>query len=232
MECDSRRDSWENSDLRRILCVHGIVMNLRTSRSIVGSLLLAVGLMAAACTTKREVAPGTDPELATRGSIDVTARLVEIPEGAIFERELYNYATVLKYEVLEVHRGKVKGQTIYVGHYNPFKPRPEAADRRVHDVGGNLKSFRAGEVHRMALEESMLDHFTGGSSTSIPRKTQTRSTGPSGRIWPAVNGGARQAVRSTLSRSNGLPDRGLHDVSAAWNRERKWCQFIFSQKMN
>ena len=32
----------------------------------------------------------------------------------------------------------------------------------VPDVGGNLKSFRAGQVHRMALEESMLDHFTGG----------------------------------------------------------------------
>ena len=103
-----------------------------------------------------------DPELAKRGSIEVTARLVEIPEGAIFERRVYNYATVLKYEVLEVHRGNVKGQTIFVGHYNPFKPRSEAADRRVPDVGGNLKSFNAGQVHRMALEDSMLDHFMGG----------------------------------------------------------------------
>src|SRR5262249_4857353 len=106
--------------------------------------------------------PGRDPEVAKRGSIEVTARLVEIPEGAIFQRELYNYATVLKYQVLEVHRGKVKGQTIYVGHYNPAKPRSEAADRRVLDVGGNLESFRAGQVHRMALEDSLLDHFTGG----------------------------------------------------------------------
>jgi hypothetical protein len=138
-------------------------MRSRTSRIVVGILLLAAGLMAAAC-AKREGAasPGSDPELAKRGSIEVTARLVEIPEGAIFKRELYNYATVLKYEVLEVHRGKVKGQTIYVGHYNPFKPRSEAADRRVPDVGGNLKEFRAGQVHRMALEESMFDHFTGG----------------------------------------------------------------------
>ena len=114
------------------------------------------------CRERGRGSSSSDPELAKRGSIEVTARLVEIPEGAIFERELYNYATVLKYEVLEVHRGKVKGQTIYVGHYNPFKPRSEAADRRVPDVGGNLKSFRAGQVHRMALEESMLDHFTGG----------------------------------------------------------------------
>jgi len=120
--------------------------------------------MAAGCANSREaaVSQGTDPELTNRGSIEVTARLVEIPEGAIFDRPLYNYATVLKYEVLQVHRGKVKGQTIYVGHYNPAKPRSEIADRRVQDVGGTLKWFRPGQVHRMALEESMLDHFTGG----------------------------------------------------------------------
>ena len=92
----------------------------------------------------------------------MTARLVEVPAGAIFKRELYNYATVLKYDVIEVHRGNVKGQTIYVGHYNPFKPRSEAADRRAPDVGGTLKSFTAGQVHRMSLEESMFDQFTGG----------------------------------------------------------------------
>jgi hypothetical protein len=137
-------------------------MSSRTSRTVVGNLLLAVGLMAAACARRREGAASPDPELAKRGSIEVTAKLVEIPEGAIFQRELYNYATVLKYQVLEVHRGNVKGQTIYVGHYNPAKPRSEVADRRVQDVGGNLKSFHAGEVHRMALEGSMFDHFTGG----------------------------------------------------------------------
>jgi hypothetical protein len=138
-------------------------MSLRTSRTVVGSLLVAMGLMEAACARREGAAgPGSDPELAKRGSIEVTARLVEIPEGSIFKRELYNYATVLKYQVLEVHRGNVKGQTIYVGHYNPAKPRSAVADRRVQDVGGNLKSFHAGEVHRMALEGSMFDHFTGG----------------------------------------------------------------------
>ncbi len=139
-------------------------MSLCTSRSVAASLLLAVGLLAAACASRKQGAggEGLDPELARRGTIEVTAKLVEIPEGAIFERELYNYATVLKYQVLEVHRGRVKGETIYVGHYNPFKPRSEAADQRVPDVGGNLKSFRPGDVHRMALEDSMLDHFSGG----------------------------------------------------------------------
>jgi hypothetical protein len=161
-------------------------MSLRTSRTVVGSLLLALGVIAAACAQRREGAESLDPELARRGSIEVTARLVEIPEGAIFERELYNYATVLKYEVLEVHRGKVKGQTIYVGHYNPFKPRSEAADRRVQDVGGHLKSFKAGEVHRMALEDSMLDHFTGG----ILNKYSEEDTDPIyWAVWTDPGGG-------------------------------------------
>ncbi|MGO9921744.1 MAG: hypothetical protein ACLQIB_44495 [Isosphaeraceae bacterium] len=139
-------------------------MGLRARRTVPGSLLLAMGLLAAACAKREEGAAssGPDPELSRRGSIEVTAKLVEIPDGAIFDRPLYNYATVLKYHVLEVHRGKVKGDTIYVGHYNPAKPRAEVADKRVRDVGGNLKSFRPGQVHRMALEGSMLDHFTGG----------------------------------------------------------------------
>ncbi len=138
------------------------LMSLRTRRTVVGSLLLVVGLAATGCSNVRSGEASSDPELAKRGSIEVTATLVEIPEGAIFLRELYNYATVLKYQVLQVHRGKVKGQIIYVGHYNPAKPRSEAGDRRVPDLGGNLKSFRTGQVHRMALEDSMLDHFTGG----------------------------------------------------------------------
>jgi hypothetical protein len=138
-------------------------MSLRASRTVVGILLPAVGLMATACAQREGASsPSSDPELSKRGSIEVTAKLVEIPEKAIFKRERYNYATVLKYEVLEVHRGKVKGKTIYVGHYNPSDPRSEVSDRYVHDIGGNLKSFRAGQVHRMALEGSMLDHFSGG----------------------------------------------------------------------
>src|SRR3954468_1492332 len=116
-------------------------MSLRTTRCVGTSLLVALGLLGAACAGRREggSGPSSDPELGKRGSIEVTARLAEIPEGAIFQRPLYNYATVLKYQVLEVHRGNVKGQTIYVGHYNPSKPRAEVADPRVPDLGGNLK---------------------------------------------------------------------------------------------
>ena len=126
--------------------------------------ILVFCLAGLSCARKPAAPAGAapDPELAKKGSIEVTARLVEIPERAIFQRELYNYATVLKYQVMQVHRGKVEGDTIYVGHYNPFKPRAEAADSRVPEVGGNLKSFRAGQVHRMALEEPIDDYYMGG----------------------------------------------------------------------
>jgi hypothetical protein len=101
-------------------------------------------------------------QLSTHGSIEVTAQLVEIPEGAIFKRDLYDYATVLKYKVIKVHRGEVKGDFIYVAQYNPFKARQDAPDGRVKEIGGNLKSFQAGQMQRLALEVPVEDHFMGG----------------------------------------------------------------------
>lgn len=123
---------------------------------------LGVALLLAACGEKAGTA-GADERVTSRGTVEVTARLVEIPEGAIFQRDLYDYATILKYEVVEAHRGTLaKGATIYVGHYNPWKPRAEAADKRVKDIGGDLRAFRAGALQRMALESPMDDHFMGG----------------------------------------------------------------------
>jgi hypothetical protein len=139
-------------------------MTFRKNQTISGAIVLLVSLMSVSCARKAE-GPGNtgqDAEVKKRGSIEVTAKLVEIPEGAIFKRELYDYATVLRYQVLQVHRGKIDGETIYVGHYNPIKPRSEAADKKVPDVGGNLKTFRAGQVHRMALDGSIDDHYMGG----------------------------------------------------------------------
>src|SRR6185369_3159848 len=72
---------------------------------------------------------GEDTQLKSHGALEVTARLIEIPDGAIFQRDLYDYATILKYGVVSVQRGDIeKGSTIYVAHYNPWKPRAEAAD--------------------------------------------------------------------------------------------------------
>ena len=147
----------------------------KTRTGVAGLPLLAIELCASCARDAADpAAAGEDPAVASRGSIEVTAQLVEVPEGAIFKRDLYNYATVLKYQVLEVHRGQVDGETIYVGHYNPFKPRSEAADQRVEVIGGNLKTFRAGQVQRMALEVPIDDYYMGG----IVNKCFGRQTGP------------------------------------------------------
>lgn len=125
---------------------------------------ILAGFLLSSCGQNPSVTPvgSNDPHLATNGSVEITAKLVEIPEGAIFKRDLYDYATVLKYQVLQVHRGKLDGDTLYVGHYNPWKPRAEAADKRAPKVGGNVRQFEAGDTHRMALEVPIEDYFMGG----------------------------------------------------------------------
>jgi hypothetical protein len=129
--------------------------------------LLVLVLLASGCHGKSQPAAspraGEDAQVRSLGTVEVTAGLVEIPEGAIFQRDLYDYAAILKYEVIAVHRGEVEnGATIYVGHYDPWKPRADAADKRAPGIGGNLRQFRAGQVHRMALETPIDDHFLGG----------------------------------------------------------------------
>jgi len=95
------------------------------------------------------------------GTVEVTAVLEEV-RGEFVNRANYDYAFVMKYKVAAVHRGSVQGDTIYVGHYNPQKARSSAADARVPDVGGNVRRFRAGDVHRMALEAPIDDYYMGG----------------------------------------------------------------------
>lgn len=143
----------------------------------IGLAALAIAALAAASCGKGTGGPlpsGEDPQVRTLGTIEVTARLSEIPEGAIFKRDLYDYATILRYEVLAVHRGALDREVIHVGHYNPFKPRAEAPDRRVKTIGGNLRRFEAGQVHRMALEVPLDDFYMGG----IVNKYFGEDTGP------------------------------------------------------
>jgi hypothetical protein len=139
--------------------------------------LLALYLATTGCKERRATAApatGEDAQVTKLGSIEVTARLVEIPAGTIFRRELYDYAGIMKYEVLKTHRGKTHASTIYVGQYNPIKPRDQAADRRVKGIGGTVKTFVAGQVHRMALEVPIDDCFMGG----IVNKYFGKDTGP------------------------------------------------------
>ncbi|MCL4217061.1 MAG: hypothetical protein KJ052_08680 [Candidatus Hydrogenedentes bacterium] len=103
---------------------------------------------------------GADSQVTTQGSLEVTAKLVDIP-GEFPSNDLYDYAYVMKYELVETHRGTTP-ETLYVGHYNPLKPRNEAADARADDVGGNVTEFRVGDVHRMALEVPIDDYCMAG----------------------------------------------------------------------
>ncbi len=133
------------------------------AKRLVAGLLLAVLALCVSCARDAAdpAATGEDPPLASRGSIEVTAELVEIPEGAIFNAICNNYATVLKYRILKVHRGQVDGETIYVGHYNPFKPRSEAADHA--SKGSEEPSRPSGPAGASdGARSSIDDHYMGG----------------------------------------------------------------------
>ena len=120
---------------------------------------LSLRLRVTSCSKKPST--GTDIQVTTLGRVEVTGRLLEIP-GEFPANDLYNYAYVLKYQVLEVHRGTVDAKEIFVAHYNPLKPRSGAQDEVSGKLGGNLNAFRAGDTHRMALEWPLDQHWMGG----------------------------------------------------------------------
>lgn len=144
-----------------------------SARWILGAMVLvalvAVGVATALRPPSGQGVRGTTPEdtapdgpVRTAGRFEVTARLAKMPGQFLANDGLYNYAFVLKYNVLTVHRGGDQVEsTIYVAHYNPRKPRAKVADEFYPDLGGNLKRFRAGDVHRLALEEPWDEHYIG-----------------------------------------------------------------------
>ena len=99
---------------------------------------------------------GADEHVTSMGTIEVTAKLVDIP-GDFPSNDLYDYAYVMKYEVVEVHRGEASG-TLLVGQYNPLKKRSEVADVRTGEIGGDVTRFRVGDLHRLALD-APIDNF-------------------------------------------------------------------------
>jgi len=121
------------------------------------------GLLGALCLVSCGARPdtGEDAKVTALGRIEVTAELLDFP-GELVNKPLYDYSFVFKYKVRTVHRGDLPSDTIYVGQYNPLKPRKSVADARVADVGGNLERFRAGDLHRMALEAPIDDFYMGG----------------------------------------------------------------------
>ncbi len=129
--------------------------------------VVAVFAMVVACGCSQSASVAHDPKLSALGTIEVTAKLVDTG-GEFPPNDLYDYAHVMKYEVQQTHRGKVDGNVIYVGHYNPLKPRSAAADERVKEIGGNVTKFVAGDAHRMALAVPIDENFMGGIVNKLP----------------------------------------------------------------
>jgi hypothetical protein len=90
-------------------------------------------------------------------TVDVTARLVKIP-GKFPPDELYDYAYVMQYQV---QGGPLDQQTILVAHYKPRRPRTEIDDGMKKHVGGSLRRFDTGALHRMTLTAKVRDVWKG-----------------------------------------------------------------------
>ena len=84
------------------------------------------------------------------GKLVILAELVDIP-GQFPANELYNYAYVMKYKVLQVLQGSYADPEILVGQYNPRIARNDIKDEQDSKVGGNLTSFQKGDVHYLVL---------------------------------------------------------------------------------
>lgn len=125
-----------------------------------GSLVAIAAIAVALAGCSKSPANEVDTEVSTLGTAEVTAQVVEIP-GPFPPNDLYNYVYILKYKVLKVHRGNVPEAEILVAQYNPLKSREQVQDDVSGKVGGHVTSFRAGDIHRIALD-SPLDHFWMG----------------------------------------------------------------------
>jgi hypothetical protein len=97
-------------------------------------------------------APVTVPEV-----ISVTAKLVEIP-SSLPPDDLYDYAYVMRYEVLG---GPLDKQSILVAHYKPLQPRAKIKDKMKAQVGGKLRSFVVGDVHKLKLAGDLKKIWKG-----------------------------------------------------------------------
>src|SRR5262247_1860478 len=83
--------------------------------------------------------------------ITVTAKLVEIP-SSLPPDDLYDYAYVMRYEVIG---GPMDKASILVAHYKPRVPRAKIKDGVKLHVGGKLRSFAQGDIHKLKLSPDL-----------------------------------------------------------------------------
>ena len=89
--------------------------------------------------------------------LDVTAKLVEIP-SKLPPDDLYDYAYVMRYQV---EGGELDKQFLLVAHYKPLLPRSKIKDKMKSQVGGKLRSFNQGDVHKLKLSPDLKQIWKG-----------------------------------------------------------------------
>lgn len=89
--------------------------------------------------------------------LEVTAKLVEIP-SKMPPDDLYDYAYVMRYQV---QGGPLDKQFILVAHYKPLVPRSKIKDKMKERVGGKLRAFNKGDVHKLKLSADLKAIWKG-----------------------------------------------------------------------
>jgi|SRR5882672_436615 len=125
-------------------------MNRRIDRTALRRTLTAllVGLLIVCAGSARAQAPAP---------VSVRAKLVEIP-SSLPPDDLYDYAYVMRYEVIG---GPMDKTQILVAHYKPRVPRGKIKDGAKLHVGGTLRSFAQGDVHKLVLSPDLKKMWKG-----------------------------------------------------------------------
>jgi len=89
--------------------------------------------------------------------LEITAKLVEIP-SKLPPDDLYDYAYVMRYQV---QGGALDKQFLLVAHYKPLEPRSKIKDKMRAQVGGKLRSFTQGDVHKLKLAADLKAIWKG-----------------------------------------------------------------------
>jgi hypothetical protein len=94
---------------------------------------------------------------ADASELEVTAKLIEIPSKPPPD-DLYDYAYVMRYQV---QGGPLDKQFLLVAHYKPLQPRSKIKDKMKPHVGGKLRSFTQGDVHKLTLSADLKGIWKG-----------------------------------------------------------------------
>jgi hypothetical protein len=125
-------------------------MNYSTQRRFDRGAFLSLLAVATLGVTKLAQADNASP-------VEVTAKLVEIP-SKMPPDDLYDYAYVMRYQV---QGGPLDKQLILVAHYKPLVPRSKIKDKMKAQVGGKLRSFNQGDVHKLKLTPDLKAIWKG-----------------------------------------------------------------------